>query len=460
MPSAARPTTGVIDEMVQQPFTRRASYGPSSPVVGSRGARTRQQIVDAALRCFTELGFHATSVELIAAHADTSRATLYQYFESKDEIFIELMSESGTALLRVARRLGPLGPTAEGFDNLHWWLGEYLWVFEKYAPMFIEWSHVNTPKAALRPRLAGFVDVHTDRFVRAMEAHGPYRHGDPTVMAIMALAITNRANFTTHVYDTGVSDARALDGLAIGLQLSLFPDTPHEVLDAGPSSRDADEIPATRVGRRPERARLPQGGHSRARSPLDGLSEHSAATARRLLDAAGRVFADIGYESANVDRIVTEAGVARGTFYRYFSEKLELLVELAEECSAAMLDPMQRLAALQPDGDGTALREILRDHRAIHRRYGGVLKAWAEGASVDPRALAPAGDVIDALTTAVATLFGPRRSYALGRTATSIMLSASLEHFPNEGVGSKYEPDDDQLIEAQAAFVERVVFPR
>ncbi|MEI7546794.1 MAG: hypothetical protein WCK21_01865 [Actinomycetota bacterium] len=30
-------------------FTRRTSYGPGSPVIGTRGARTRQQILDTAL---------------------------------------------------------------------------------------------------------------------------------------------------------------------------------------------------------------------------------------------------------------------------------------------------------------------------------------------------------------------------------------------------------------------------
>src|SRR4051812_1211981 len=91
---------------------RRASYGAASPVVGARGARTRQQIVEVALQLFAEHGVQATIVDDIAQSVGISRATLYQYFASKEEIFRELLEESGAALLRVMRRLGRLGPTA------------------------------------------------------------------------------------------------------------------------------------------------------------------------------------------------------------------------------------------------------------------------------------------------------------------------------------------------------------
>ena len=104
---------------------RREGYGPTSPAVGERGARTRQRIVEETLRLFEAQGFHATSVDGIAKAAGTSRSTLYQYFESKEQIFVELLDECGSALMRVVRRIGPLGPTRLGFDNLHWWLGEW-----------------------------------------------------------------------------------------------------------------------------------------------------------------------------------------------------------------------------------------------------------------------------------------------------------------------------------------------
>ena len=59
------------------------------------------------------------------------------------------------------RRLGRLGPTAEGFDNLHWWLGEVTWVYEKYATLFVQWANVDTPEGPLRPMLGRFLKTYT-----------------------------------------------------------------------------------------------------------------------------------------------------------------------------------------------------------------------------------------------------------------------------------------------------------
>jgi TetR/AcrR family fatty acid metabolism transcriptional regulator len=46
---------------------------------------------------------------------------------------------------------------------------------------------------------------------------------------------------------------------------------------------------------------------------------------RRILDAAVRVFAQRGYHGARVGDIATEAGVAHGLLYHYFSSKDEVL---------------------------------------------------------------------------------------------------------------------------------------
>ena len=52
-------------------------------------------------------------------------------------------------------------------------------------------------------------------------------------------------------------------------------------------------------------------------------------TRQRLLDAARTVFAVRGYLDTTVDHIVTEAGVARGSFYTYFESKPEVFRSLA-----------------------------------------------------------------------------------------------------------------------------------
>lgn len=57
----------------------------------TRSDRKRQAILDAAYDLFREKGFEKTSVSEIRARAGGSRATIYSYFSSKEELFVECM---------------------------------------------------------------------------------------------------------------------------------------------------------------------------------------------------------------------------------------------------------------------------------------------------------------------------------------------------------------------------------
>ena len=63
-----------------------------------RHARTREAILDAALKIVTEHGVDALSIREIASKIDYSPSGLYEYFASKEEIINALVDE-GLALL-------------------------------------------------------------------------------------------------------------------------------------------------------------------------------------------------------------------------------------------------------------------------------------------------------------------------------------------------------------------------
>lgn len=46
---------------------------------------------------------------------------------------------------------------------------------------------------------------------------------------------------------------------------------------------------------------------------------------------AHRLFAEKGFQTVSVDAIMSEVGAAKGTFYRFFPGKDELLGELVED---------------------------------------------------------------------------------------------------------------------------------
>jgi AcrR family transcriptional regulator len=79
-----------------------------------------------------------------------------------------------------------------------------------------------------------------------------------------------------------------------------------------------------------------------------------AATRQCLLDAAAAEFASEGYVGANINRISSTAGFAKGTIYNYFSSKQALMAALIDDIAAAHVetiithveretDPVQRL---------------------------------------------------------------------------------------------------------------------
>ena len=78
-------------------------------------ARTRQALVDAALRLFAERGFEATTVADIAEAADVSPRTFFTYFPAKEEV---LFAGTQDRLKRVHVALAERAPGESFLDAL------------------------------------------------------------------------------------------------------------------------------------------------------------------------------------------------------------------------------------------------------------------------------------------------------------------------------------------------------
>ncbi|HLT36958.1 MAG TPA: TetR/AcrR family transcriptional regulator, partial [Enhygromyxa sp.] len=53
----------------------------------------RQAIIDAAIRIFGRTGFNATKIADVAAEAGVATGTLYNYFSSKEDIFLSILDD-------------------------------------------------------------------------------------------------------------------------------------------------------------------------------------------------------------------------------------------------------------------------------------------------------------------------------------------------------------------------------
>jgi AcrR family transcriptional regulator len=81
-----------------------------------------------------------------------------------------------------------------------------------------------------------------------------------------------------------------------------------------------------------------------------------------LMQAAVRVFAEKGYHAATVRDVVTDAGVAIGTFYFYFPDKETLFVHLYEETADFLVQTLQQAVnsrSLLPQQVGAGLSAYL-----------------------------------------------------------------------------------------------------
>ena len=108
---------------------------------------------------------------------------------------------------------------------------------------------------------------------------------------------------------------------------------------------------------------------------------------QELLNIAYRMFIEKGYENTSVDDIITEAGIAKGTYYYYFESKeatleavIEMMIEKAENVAkAALMNPVpipQKLAsvvyAFQPNKDEIVITDVLerKENIVMHDKIG------------------------------------------------------------------------------------------
>src|SRR5690349_3288789 len=58
----------------------------------------KQELLDAGLRCFARRGYHAATMDEIAAEAGVSKGAIYWHYKDKQELFLSIMRERGQAL--------------------------------------------------------------------------------------------------------------------------------------------------------------------------------------------------------------------------------------------------------------------------------------------------------------------------------------------------------------------------
>jgi AcrR family transcriptional regulator len=78
----------------------------------------RSQILEAAMTCFAECGFHQTSMHDISAEAGISVGLIYRYFKNKEEVIAALASEHKKDIAELLERAGEAPTLLEAMEIL------------------------------------------------------------------------------------------------------------------------------------------------------------------------------------------------------------------------------------------------------------------------------------------------------------------------------------------------------
>ncbi len=156
-----------------------------------RGRQRRATLMAAAARRFAEQGYHQTSVAEIVDELAVGKGVFYWYFDSKEELFCEILRDAQLSLRRrqqhtLAAATDPIEKIALGMLGTMRWLDENRHMFNLFQFAATE--------VAFLPVLRQSADVgaaDTTRHIKDAMLAGQIPDGDPEFLTHAIIGTTN-----------------------------------------------------------------------------------------------------------------------------------------------------------------------------------------------------------------------------------------------------------------------------
>jgi len=153
-----------------------------------------------------------------------------------------------------------------------------------------------------------------------------------------------------------------------------------------------------------------------------------------VIAAAAKVFARHGFADTRVEDILAEAGVARRTFYKYFSSKEDVLAAVYELATGELVKAMRDARGGEPI---VAVRHGLDLFLDYHVENAALLRVLVEQAMFSDSPLAAARrrfreDLVQLLDAAVRATTGESHDPILYLALLSALEGVSLELFASD----------------------------
>lgn len=376
------PAAGVVDHQVVDgapaAIARRAPFA-DNPNVGARGQRTQQRILDAALRVFGEVGYHQCNIARITQRAGCSRASFYQYFSSKEDVFRHLAGQLARQLSASTEALDPLTGDLDGWKTIRAWVARHADIYERYEPVYRASQAATESDEAIAVGSSRFTEqsVALIRSKLVTPTLSPRQLG-PVILLLLecftgsqtsvrTLRLAAPGDYPQERVDDALADLvhRTLFGLQAGVNVHPPADRPPRELKFGPVMQDV----------------LQQNNQER------GLTAAGRRTLEALMETGRDVFVARGYHNTRVDDIVAAAGVSHGAFYRYFRSKDHLALVLAGRAArtvSATFTDIPDTVGIDGSPARANLRRWLRRYNDAQAAEAAMVRVWVEAAFQDP----------------------------------------------------------------------------
>ncbi|NGN69437.1 helix-turn-helix transcriptional regulator [Streptomyces sp. A7024] len=272
-------------------------------VAATRPRNRRQLIVDAAGRLFSERGYHAASMEEIAAGVGITATALYRHFPNKYALFAECAHAMVDGLVDALDETPPDAAPAEVLGALI-----RVTVANRASGGVYRWEARYLDRKDRRLLKAKFGRV----VERAAEAAGRAAPGSDERLRVVA-ALGAIGSITMH--RTSIAQRR-LEDVLLACALRVLATDPAAPVRAGGSSRAAEvELPALPV-------------------PRSRRAE--------ILAAAIPLFARDGFANVTNGQLAEAVGLAPSALYRHFPGKVDILAAACSQAAGLLAQAVDR----------------------------------------------------------------------------------------------------------------------
>ncbi|GIE89852.1 TetR/AcrR family transcriptional regulator [Actinoplanes regularis] len=270
----------------------------AGPTAATRPRNRKQLIVEAAGQVFSGRGYHAASMEEIAAGVGISAAALYRHFPNKYALFAECANVMVDRLVGVLDEAPPEADLAEMLAAL-----TRVTIAHRASGGLYRWEArylESTDRRLLRAKFAQVVE----RVAEAVRREHPLPEG--RLRAVAALGAIGSVT----MHHTSIAPRR-LEELLLGSALRVAATDPA----AAAGSADLVELPAQPV-------------------PRTRRAE--------ILAAAVPLFARDGFATVTNGQIAQAVGLAPSAIYRHYPGKVDILVAACLQAAGLLAQAVER----------------------------------------------------------------------------------------------------------------------